>query len=218
MRPQPGRLGELARLFTRLGFTAFGGPAAHIAIMREEVVDRRSWVTNERYTDLLGITNLIPGPNSTEMAMQIGRERAGWRGLVVAGACFILPAASIVVLLAWLYVRYGTRPAVHDLLIGIKPVTLVIIAQALVKLAPAAAKTWLTRSVATAALVAYLAGVNELAVLAASALVVGGATRLPHGAHGLMPLALFGVVAGEVTQRPGLGRIFFVFVKIGALL
>lgn len=217
MKPPPGRLGELARLFTRLGFTAFGGPAAHIAIMREEVVDRRRWLTNERYTDLLGITNLIPGPNSTEMAMQIGRERAGWRGLVLAGACFILPAVSIVLLLGWLYVRYGARPEAQDLLVGIKPVTLVIIGQALAKLVPAAAKTWLTRGVSVGALVAYLAGANELLILLVSAVLVWSERRVARGRPGLMPIAILSVVS-EVSERPGLGRLFLVFLKVGGLL
>src|SRR5947207_9356089 len=101
---------EVAWLFLKLGTIAFGGPAAHIAMMREEVVRRRGWLSREEFVDLLGATNLIPGPNSTEMALHIGRLRAGWPGLVVAGLCFILPAAGLVTLLAWLYVRTGTLP------------------------------------------------------------------------------------------------------------
>src|SRR3954466_4887688 len=101
-------LGEVSRLFLRLGFTAFGGPAAHIAMMRHEVVERRQWMTDQHFLDLVGATNLIPGPNSTEMAIHIGHERAGWRGLLAAGLCFIMPAVLIVMALAWAYVRYGS--------------------------------------------------------------------------------------------------------------
>src|SRR5208337_3665500 len=103
-------LGELARLFLKLGITAFGGPAAHIALMEDEVVRRRGWLTHAEFLDLLGATNLIPGPNSTELAIHIGRRRAGWAGLVVAGICFILPAAGITLALAWVYVRFGKLP------------------------------------------------------------------------------------------------------------
>src|SRR5436190_18219432 len=108
--PPSTRLRELARLFGKLGFTAFGGPAAHIAMMEDEVVRRRQWMTREHFLDRLGATNLIPGPNSTEMAIHIGYERAGWRGLLVAGASFILPAVLIVSAIAWIYVRHGTLP------------------------------------------------------------------------------------------------------------
>ncbi len=115
-------LGEVARLALKLGFTAFGGPAAHIAMLREEAVHRRKWLSEAYFLDLIGATNLIPGPNSTEMVMHVGKLRAGWKGLVVAGTLFILPAALIVLLLAWLYVDYGTTPELEWLLYGIKPV------------------------------------------------------------------------------------------------
>src|SRR2546423_11348599 len=118
----PVSLGELALLFLKLGATAFGGPAAHIAMMEDEVVRRRGWLTGEEFLDLLGATNLIPGPNSTEMAIHIGLRRAGWAGLVVAGVCFILPAALLVGVLAWAYVRFGRLPQVAALPYGVKPV------------------------------------------------------------------------------------------------
>ncbi len=118
----PSRVGEVARLFLKLGTIAFGGPAAHIAMMDDEVVRKRGWLTRERFLDLLGATNLIPGPNSTEMAIHLGLLRAGWRGLLVAGACFILPAMTITLALAWAYVRYGALPEVSWLLYGVKPV------------------------------------------------------------------------------------------------
>src|SRR5215467_14117388 len=129
-----GSLRELAWLFLRLGVTAFGGPAAHIAMMRDEVVRRRKWLTDQHFLDLLGATNLIPGPNSTELSIHLGYLRAGWAGLVVAGACFILPAMLIVLALAWAYVRFGSAPQVGWLLYGIKPVVIGIIAIALVGL------------------------------------------------------------------------------------
>ena len=126
-----GELWELALLFLKLGTIAFGGPAAHIALMRTEVVQRRRWMEEQEFLDLMGATNLIPGPNSTELAIHVGLRRAGWRGLVVAGACFILPATLIVLAFAWVYVRYGSTPQVQDLLYGITPVIVAIIIHAL---------------------------------------------------------------------------------------
>jgi chromate transporter len=134
------RLRELAALFLRLGTTAFGGPAAHIAMMHDEVVTRRRWLSEEQFLDLLGATNLIPGPNSTEMAIHIGLLRAGWPGLIVAGTCFIVPAMLIVLALAWAYVRYGTTTAGQALFYGIAPVVVSIVAQALFKLGATATK------------------------------------------------------------------------------
>ncbi|HSM58249.1 MAG TPA: chromate transporter, partial [Candidatus Sulfomarinibacteraceae bacterium] len=126
-----GSVGEVARLALRLGFTAFGGPAAHIAMLHDEVVIRRKWVSEQRFLDLLGATNLIPGPNSTEMVIHVGHIRAGYKGLLAAGAGFILPAASMVLALAWLYIEYGSTPAGEWLLYGIKPVIIAIVFQAL---------------------------------------------------------------------------------------
>src|SRR5579883_433722 len=115
----PARLPELAQVYLRLGFTSFGGPAAHIALMEQEAVTRRGWLSREEFLDLLGAVNLIPGPSSTQMAIFIGYRRAGWLGLLVAGACFILPAAAITLALAWLYVKYGLIPAATGLLYGL---------------------------------------------------------------------------------------------------
>ncbi len=128
--PGKTRLSELALLFLRLGATAFGGPAAHIAMMRDEVVRRRSWHTDEHFLDLLGATNLIPGPNSTEMAIHIGWARRRWQGLAVAGLSFILPAMVITCLVGWAYVRFGKLPEVAWLLWGVKPVVLAVVLQA----------------------------------------------------------------------------------------
>ena len=132
---------DLARLFLKLGTLGFGGPAAHIAMMEDEVVRRRGWLSRERFLDLLGATNLIPGPNSTEMAIHVGHERAGWRGLVVAGVCFIAPAFLIVLACAWAYTRYGTLPAAEGLLRGVKPAIIAIVLQALWGLGRTATRT-----------------------------------------------------------------------------
>ena len=158
-------LRELSLLFLRLGTVAFGGPAAHIAMMQDEVVQRRQWLTEEHFLDLLGATNLIPGPNSTEMAIHIGWQRRRWAGLVVAGVSFIVPAALITGVLAWAYVRFGTVPAAAWLLYGVKPVILAVVAQAIWRLAPKAAGTWRLRVLGVIAAALTALGANELLVL-----------------------------------------------------
>lgn len=215
----PGRTSELARLFLRLGVTAFGGPAAHIAMMHDEVVLRRGWVSNDRFVDLVGATNLIPGPNSTELAIHLGWDRARGRGLVVAGVCFILPAAVIVGFLAWVYVTYGDTPALEGVLYGIKPVVIAIIVQALIKLVPAVAKTALLWLLAAAALAVYLAGVNELVVLVAGGALAAGlhvarSARTRLSLWWPLPLAALASSRGDV----GLGQLFWVFLRIGSVL
>jgi chromate transporter len=164
---------EIAALFLRLGATAFGGPAAHVAMMEDEVVRRRRWVTRAEFLDLFGATNLIPGPNSTEMAIHLGQRRAGWAGLVVAGSCFILPAALITLALAWVYVRFGALPAARGLLYGVKPVIIAVVFQALYGLGRTAVKTKLLGVVAAACVITSALGGSELAILfSAGALVV----------------------------------------------
>ena len=164
-------LGELAWLFLKLGTTAFGGPAAHIAMMEDEVVNRRRWLTREQFLDLLGATNLIPGPNSTELAIHIGHARAGWAGLLVAGACFILPATLIVTVCAWAYVRFGRLPEVAGVLYGVKPVVIAVVLQALWRLGRTAIRgPWLAL-LALGAAGANALGMGELAVLGAAALL-----------------------------------------------
>jgi chromate transporter len=177
------RLRELAGLFLKLGFISFGGPAAHIALMRHEVVERRRWLTNEEFLDLVGATNLIPGPNSTEMAIHIGHLRGGRAGLIVAGACFILPAAIIVGAVAALYVRVGTLPQTQALFYGINPVVIAIVVVALWQLAGSALRTTRHVLLAIGAAAAVVAGFHELIVLALGALL-GGLTAFRKGTGG----------------------------------
>src|SRR4051812_39605925 len=175
---EPGRaqrLRELAALFLRLGLTAFGGPAAHIALMEDEVVERRKWLTSEEFLDLLGATNLIPGPNSTEMAIHIGLRRAGWRGLLVAGVCFIVPAALITFALAWVYVRFGSVPQARGILYGVKPVIIAVVLQAIWGLGKSALKSKPLMALGAITLIGSFFGVNELLLLlGAGALTVLG--------------------------------------------
>ena len=219
------RLAELAVLFLRLGTTAFGGPAAHIAMMRDEVVLRRQWMSDEEFLDLLGATNLIPGPNSTEMAIHVGHRRAGWPGLVVAGACFILPAAAITLVLAWAYVRYGARPDAAWLLYGVKPVVIAVVAQAVLGLAPVAARTRPLRVLALVVALAAALGANEFLLLllaGAAAVALAGARRGTSVAAGLIaPIASLaaGATAPALAPAPvAIGALFWTFAKIGSVL
>ncbi|MGB3635617.1 MAG: chromate efflux transporter, partial [Rubrobacteraceae bacterium] len=214
-------LQELARLFLKLGVVAFGGPAAHIAMMREEVVTRRKWMEDQEFLDLVGATNLIPGPNSTELAIHLGRMRAGWRGLFVAGACFIVPAALIVLVFAMLYASYGSTPEVSRLLYGIIPVIVAVIAQALWGLLKTAVKGPLTAAVGAVALVLYLLGIGEIPLLAAGAVVVLLAKAGIRSWGGTMSVAPLGLPLG-LLQAPvgglGLASVFLSFLKIGSVL
>lgn len=227
MTPDRDALSEVIRLFLRLGFTAFGGPAAHIAMMHDEVVIRRRWMAEQHFLDLVGATNLIPGPNSTEMAIHIGYERAGWRGLVAAGLCFILPAVLIVLALAWAYVTYGNTPQGDALLYGIKPVMIAIVVQALYRLIPTALKGALLAAVGVGALGLYLLGVNELLILFGCALLVmamQAIRRFPNAATALLPLVTFKSFLPQLTTTLAetssvpLDRLFLIFLKVGALL
>lgn len=224
-------LKELAFLFLRLGATAFGGPAAHIAIMEDEVVNRRKWLTRDEFLDLLGATNLIPGPNSTEMAIHIGHRRAGWRGLLVAGLCFILPATFIVLIVAWGYVRFGNLPQVDGLLYGIKPVILAIVFQAVWRLGRSALKTRLLMVAAVAAGVLNFVHVNELIVLFGTGIVmavfhlvtskrlVGDMRHLPSFLAGIPFLLATGTAHVSAAAIPfSLLKMFFFFVKVGSIL
>ncbi len=209
-------LRAIAALFVRLGFTGFGGPAAHVAMMHRDVVRRRKWMGEQHFLDYMGMTNLIPGPNSTELAMLIGREAAGRNGLLVAGACFILPAAAIVLVLAWAYVAYGDTPAGEALLYGIEPVVIAIIAQALISLGRRALKGPLLISIVLASIALYLFGINELIVLFGGAAVVYGMRTGRSIVAGVVPFGI-GLASGSNVEV-SLDRLFFVFLKIGAVL
>ena len=232
--PEAGRLGELARLFLKLGVIAFGGPAAHVAMLEDEVVERRRWLSRQHFLDLIGATNLVPGPNSTEMTMHVGYERAGWRGLFVAGACFIGPAVLITGVLAWLYVAYGSLPEVEPFLYGIKPAVLAVILGALWKLGRKAVKGWRFAVLAAAVAAAVLLGVGEVWALLVGGLVGTVALRatgwdsstaarlvpvlfLQRGAAGAAAGAATGAAAGAVAGV-SLWKLFFFFLKVGSVL
>src|ERR1700734_3346402 len=190
------KLPEVALLFLRLGCTAFGGPAAHIAIMENEVVQRRRWLSSDKFLDLLGAANLIPGPSSTELAIFIGYEQAGWLGLVLGGVCFILPAALMVTVLAWAYVRFGAITQVAGILYGIKPVVIAVVARALWDLAPKAIKKsfWLA-ALGVVACAASALGVDALVVVVGAG-VASVAGRHLARAEGAARGILLGGVAG----------------------
>jgi chromate transporter len=201
-----GRLRELAALFGKLGVIGFGGPAAHIAMMEDEVVRRRGWLTREHFLDLVGATNLIPGPNSTEMTMHVGYERAGWRGLFVAGGSFILPAVTITTILSWFYVEYGSLPAVEPWLWGIEPAVIAIILGALWKLGKKAVKGWRLAVIGLAVAAVVLAGGDEVITLLAA------------GALGMLWLRVEDMVRKNGAAAVPVLELFLFFLKIGAVL
>jgi chromate transporter len=230
-------LTELASFFLRLGTTAFGGPAAHIAIMEDELVRRRKWLTREKFLDLLGASNLIPGPSSSELAIHIGYLRCGWMGLLVGGVCFILPAAILVACIAWAYVRFGHLPAVAGLLYGVKPVVVAVILQALCGLGRTAVKNSLLAIAGVICVALSFFGVNALLLLAGT----GTAIALIHaislsknehrkvtkGAFALLrrdvPLKLAklfpaAVTGAATTVAPAMWSLFLVFLKIGSVV
>jgi chromate transporter len=236
-----GSLTELAMFFLRLGTTAFGGPAAHIAIMEDELVRRRKWLSRETFLDLLGASNLIPGPSSSELAIHIGYLRAGWMGLVIGGICFILPAAVLVAGISWAYVRFGHLPAVAALLYGVKPVVVAVILQALWGLGRTAVKSSLLAVAGVICIALSLAGVNALLILAGTGAIVACVRAFllerakPRAAGSvvflllrrsaslklarLIPLVGAGTAAalGPVVV-PGILSIFLVFLKIGSVV
>ncbi len=217
-------LSDLALLFLRLGFTAFGGPAAHVAIMEDEVVRRRRWLSSERFLDLFGAANLIPGPSSTELAIFIGYEQAGWAGLLVGGVCFILPAASMVTVLAWAYVRFGTLPQIVGVLYGIKPVVIAIVLQALWGLAPKGIKGSLWLGVlGLLACVASALGAEAVLVLLGGGIASLLANRVAgtrSGARSIGPSILGGLATGgaSVAGPVSLVTLFLTFLKLGAVV
>lgn len=216
-------LKEVIALFLKLGFTAFGGPAAHVGIMHDEVVKRRKWLDEQQFLDLLGATNLIPGPNSTEMAIHLGFLRAGWPGLVAGGVCFIAPAAGIVLLLAWIYERFGSLPQAEWLLYGIKPVVIAIILQALWSLGKKAIKNIPTGLAAGAVLVLYFLSFNEIALLFAGGLAVMLVANFQRLKGRMAPALLLplgsAVSISTATATPfSQSLLFLIFLKIGSVL
>src|SRR5437016_4057588 len=230
------RLQELAWLFFNLGTIGFGGPAAHIAMMEEEVVRRRGWLSHEKFIDLVGATNLIPGPNSTEMAIHIGHHRAGFPGLLVAGACFILPATLIVTACAWAYVRFGALPQVDGILHGVKPVVIAIVLQALSGLGRAAVKTPLLAGVGIGVAAFSFLGVNELLLLFVAGLVIAAIRRAgakptrgasmgvaagfapPVSTNAAVSAGVAAGAAAAATLPFGLWPMFLFFLKVGSVL
>jgi chromate transporter len=238
-KPSRAPLLEVLWLFLRLGFTAFGGPAAYIAMMHEEVVRKRQWVSAERFVDLIGITNLIPGPSSTELAIYLGYLRAGWPGLLVAGVCFIGPAMLIVLALAWAYVTYGALPQIDWLFYGIQPVVVAIIAQAIWNLGRTVFKGPLAVGLALLVLVCYFLGVNVLILLFGGAALYGLLCLLISRLRpqkppvtslvipGLLanvhvivePLTSFVRAGTAVAATPiSLGLVFLTFLKLGSVV
>ncbi|WP_308764660.1 chromate efflux transporter [uncultured Bacteroides sp.] len=211
-----GRLREIAGLFLKLGFLSFGGPAAHIAMMEAEVVKKRKWMDADHFLDLIGATNLIPGPNSTEMAMHCGHERAGLRGLVVAGVAFIFPAVLITSLFAWLYVTYGQLPEAEPFIYGIKPAVVAIIASAVITLGKKALKTKELYVLGTLCVVLSLVGVNEILALFVTGVLALLLYLFRQRGSGVFPVLLMPLTTGGVTADSL--RVFLIFLKVGALL
>lgn len=215
------RLREVASVFFKLGCIAFGGPAAHIAMMEEEIVHKRKWMDRQHFLDLIGATNLIPGPNSTEMTMHCGHERAGVPGLFVAGICFIFPAVVITGIFTWLYAKYGELPAVEPFIFGIKPAVLAIIAAAIFKLGQKALKNWQLGILGVLVLVASILGVNEIIALLTAgvlgALYFYVEQRKFQNPKAILPIILLQASGMTVAQLSTL-KVFWTFLKVGAVL
>lgn len=215
------RVTDVAKVFLKFGATAFGGPAAHVSLFHDETVERRRWLDGQHFLDLLGATNLIPGPNSTEMAIHIGFIRAGWVGLFVAGLCFMLPAMLLVLLLSWLYVRFGSTYNLDWLLYGIKPVVIGIIAKALYLLGKKALKGPLAVGIGFGVLACYFLGLNPimLLVLGGIAYLIGKNLLLGHRSWGFALLPLPGLMMPVAVSQPfSMPLLFLIFLKVGAVL
>lgn len=209
-------LKEVASLFFKLGSIAFGGPAAHIAMMEDEVVKKRKWMTHQHFLDLVGATNLIPGPNSTEMTMHCGHERAGWKGLIVAGSCFVFPAVVITMVFAWLYQQYGQLPKVEPFIYGIKPAVIAIILGAVYRLGKKALKNVTLGILGVLTLIVSLLGVHEILALFACGvlgLVLHFVQSAKNTVYGFAPYVLL-----QAATSPSTLKILWIFFKVGALL
>lgn len=212
---QVNRIAEIWRLFLKLGLTAFGGPAAHIAMMRDETVAKRKWLNDREFLDLVGATNLIPGPNSTELAIHIGKLRGGWKGFFAAGLCFILPAVAITVFFAWLYKSYGSLPQIAPFLYGIKPAIIAVIIAAIIPLAKTALKSRVLIFMGIAVLVLSLLGYSEILLMLGAGLVfaLSGTAKRKKQLH---EIAIAPIVA--LTSLVSNGSLFLTFLKIGSIL
>ena len=218
-------LSALALVFLKLGTVAFGGPAAHIAMMEDEFVRKRQWITEADFLDRLAAANLIPGPSSTEVAIFIGHAKRGWAGLLIAGCCFIVPAAVIVALIAAMYVRFGSLPQVAGILYAIKPAVIAVILQALWGLARTAAKTKLLAFIGVVAIVLNAIGTAPLLVLAIAGITSGAALWLKRQ-RGVAPsaiplwgrLTLLSGTAAAVAAPISVLRLFLSFLKIGSVV
>jgi chromate transporter len=219
---QENNISEVARLFSKLGVIAFGGPAAHIAMMQDEVVNKRKWMSEQHFLDLIGATNLIPGPNSTEMAIHIGRERAGWKGLIVAGICFILPAVLITGFFAWLYKRYGHLPQIQPFIYGIKPAIIAIILAAVYPLAQRSLKTIELGVIGLAALLLSLLHVNEIQVMFGAGFIGLLFSAIKNNSssssiQNFFPFTLLHIPGSLLISSSNL-NLFLAFLKIGSIL
>jgi chromate transporter len=214
----PSALKEVALVFFKLGCFAFGGPAAHIAMMEDEIITKRKWMTREHFLDLIGATNLIPGPNSTEMTMHCGHERAGRAGLFVAGLAFIIPAIFITGILAYLYVHYGELPEVAPFLFGIKPAVLAIIASAVWKLGKKAVKTWELAVLGILVLIAAFLGVHEIAALLGAGILGTVYYTLKAKANEVAVVLPLPLLVGSLLSKTTAVKVFLTFLKVGAIL
>jgi len=220
LKQERSNVAEVARVFLKLGLIGFGGPAVHIAMMEEEVVRQRQWLTHEHFLDLIGTTNLIPGPNSTEMALHCGHERAGWKGLLAAGACFILPAVFITGLLAWAYQQYCTLPQVAPFIYGIKPAIIGVIISLMITLGKKALKTIELGFIGVACTLLALYGANEIYVLFGAGLIGIVIHLIKNRATSLnfiLPLSF--LAASDLPHtNPTQWKVFWMFLKIGSIL
>ncbi len=212
-------LKEIAMLFLKLGIIGFGGPAAHIAMMQEEVVVKKKWLTEQHFLDLIGATNLIPGPNSTEMAIHIGHEKAGWKGLLVAGFCFIFPAVIITGVFAWLYKKYGQIPEIAPFLYGIKPAIIAIILSAIYPLAKKSLKTMQLIGIGIIVLALSILKYNEIILLFGAGIVAISLFYLKANktTNGFLPLTIFSFSNTAFFSATN-QNLFLIFLKIGAIL
>lgn len=212
-------LKDIAKLFLKLGVIGFGGPAAHIAMMQQEVVEKRKWMTEQHFLDLLGATNLIPGPNSTEMAIHIGHEKGGWKGLIIAGLCFILPAVFITALFAWLYKQYGQLPQVQPFVYGIKPAIIAVILAAVHPLAKKSLKTIQLALIGAAVLVLSLLNISEIYLMFGAGIIalLLSSFKNNHNTNSFLPFAVLQISGTAFVPATNL-RLFLVFLKIGAIL